>query len=103
MQDMEGIGRSEDVTVLVFSEAGRRAAENTSLGTDHGTANPCTSSANPSKAATTASLTELDADGNVAHTTDFRRVSASLIEGWFGYADSKGLLSGEFASLPMFS
>ena len=39
MKDMERIGRADDVTVMVFSEFGRRAAENTSLGTDHGTAN----------------------------------------------------------------
>ncbi len=35
------------------------------------------------------SLTELDADGNVAHTTDFRRVYAGLIEGWLGYAHGR--------------
>ena len=45
---------------------------------------------------------ELDADGNVAHTTDFRRVYASLIEGWFGYQQSRALLSGDFAPLAMF-
>ena len=45
---------------------------------------------------------ELDADGNVAHTTDFRRVYASLIEGWFGYQDSRALLSGDFSPLAMF-
>jgi uncharacterized protein (DUF1501 family) len=105
MQDMERIGRGDDVTVLVFSEFGRRAAENTSLGTDHGTANHMYVVGKPVKGGhygQPPSLTELDADGNVAHTTDFRRVYASLIEGWFGYADSKRLLSGDFASLPMF-
>ena len=105
MQDMERIGRADDVTVLVFSEFGRRAAENTSLGTDHGTANQMYVVGKPVKGGQYGkppSLTELDADGNVAHTTDFRRVYASLIEGWFGYADSKSLLSGEFAGLPIF-
>jgi uncharacterized protein (DUF1501 family) len=105
MQDMEHIGRADDVTVLVFSEFGRRAAENTSLGTDHGTANHMYVVGKPVKGGhygQPPSLTDLDADGNVAHTTDFRRVYASLIEGWFGYRDSKGLLSGEFAGLPMF-
>lgn len=106
MQDMERIGRADDVTVLVFSEFGRRAAENTSLGTDHGTANHMYVIGKPVKGGhygKPPSLTELDAGGNVAHTTDFRRVYASLIEGWFGYPDSKALLSGEFAPLGIFS
>jgi uncharacterized protein (DUF1501 family) len=34
MQDMERLGRADDVTVMVFSEFGRRVPENTSLGTD---------------------------------------------------------------------
>ena len=106
MQDMERIGRADDVTVLVFSEFGRRAAENTSLGTDHGTANHMYVIGKPVKGGhygKPPSLTELDADGNVAHTTDFRRVYASLIEGWFGYQESRVLLSGDFATLAIFS
>ena len=106
MQDMERIGRADDVTVLVFSEFGRRAAENTSLGTDHGTANHMYVIGKPVKGGhygKPPSLTELDADGNVAHTTDFRRVYASLIEGWFGYQESRALLSGDFAALAIFS
>jgi len=106
MQDMERIGRADDVTVLVFSEFGRRAAENTSLGTDHGTANHMYVIGKPVKGGhygKPPSLTDLDANGNVAHTTDFRRVYASLIEGWFGYRESKTLLSGDFQALPIFS
>ena len=105
MQDMQRIGRADDVTLLVFSEFGRRAAENTSLGTDHGTANHMYVIGKPVKGGhygKPPSLTELDADGNVAHTTDFRRVYASLIEGWFGYQDSKALLLGDFAGLAIF-
>ena len=106
MQDMERIGRADDVTVLVFSEFGRRAAENTSLGTDHGTANHMYVIGKPVKGGhygQAPSLTELDAGGNVAYTTDFRRVYASLIENWFGYQDSRALLAGDFATLPLFS
>jgi len=106
MQDMERIGRADDVTVLVFSEFGRRAAENTSLGTDHGTANHMYVIGKPVRGGhygKPPSLTELDAGGNVFHTTDFRQVYASLIEGWFAYPDSRALLSGEFAPLPIFS
>ena len=38
LADMARIGRAQDVTVMVFSEFGRRVAENANLGTDHGTA-----------------------------------------------------------------
>ena len=105
MQDMARIGRADDVTLLVFSEFGRRAAENTSLGTDHGTANHMYVIGKLVKGGhygKPPSLTELDADGNVAHTTDFRRVYASLIEGWFGHQQSRSLLSGDFPPLAMF-
>ena len=105
MQDMARIGRADDVTLLVFSEFGRRAAENTSLGTDHGTANHMYVIGKLVKGGhygKPPSLTELDADGNVAHTTDFRRVYVSLIEGWFGYQHSRALLSGDFSPLAMF-
>jgi uncharacterized protein (DUF1501 family) len=104
MQDMERLGRADDVTVLVFSEFGRRAAENTSLGTDHGTANHMYVIGKPVKGGQYGkppSLTALDIGGNVTYTTDFRRVYASLIDGWLG-ADSKTLLSGEFESFPLF-
>ena len=105
MQDMARIGRADDVTLLVFSEFGRRAAENTSLGTDHGTANHMYVIGKLVKGGhygKPPSLTELDADGNVAHTTDFRSVYASLIEGWFGHQHSRALLSGDFSPLAMF-
>ena len=37
-QEMQRIGRADDVVMYVHSEFGRRVPENTSLGTDHGTA-----------------------------------------------------------------
>lgn len=104
MKDMERIGRADDVTVLVFSEFGRRAAENTSLGTDHGTANHMYVIGKPVKGGhygDAPSLTDLDEGGNLKYTTDFRRVYASMIEGWLK-ADSKPLLGGEFKTFPLF-
>ena len=104
MQDMKRIGRDKDVTVMVYSEFGRRAAENTSLGTDHGTANQVYLVGQALKGGhygQAPSLTDLNADGNVQHTTDFRRVYATLMSSWMG-ADSQALLNGKFEALPVF-
>jgi uncharacterized protein (DUF1501 family) len=46
------------------------------------------------------SLTELN-DGNMAFTTDFRRVYATAINSWMGYRDAAGVLRGEFEPLPI--
>jgi uncharacterized protein (DUF1501 family) len=105
MQDMKRIGRDKDVTLMVYSEFGRRAAENTSLGTDHGTANHVYLIGQPVKGGhygQAPSLTALNADGNVQHTTDFRRVYATLMAQWMG-ADSQALLNGKFEALPVFA
>jgi len=105
MQDMKRIGRDKDVTVMVYSEFGRRAAENTSLGTDHGTANQVYLVGQALKGGhygQAPSLTNLNADGNVLHTTDFRRVYATLMAQWMG-ADSQSLLNGKFEALPVFA
>ena len=104
MQDMERIGRAKDVTLLVFSEFGRRVPENTSLGTDHGTANHMYVIGQPVRGGhygTLPSLTQLDEGDNLIHTTDFRRVYASLIEGWLG-ADAQQVLRGRFEGFPIF-
>jgi uncharacterized protein (DUF1501 family) len=106
MKDMERIGRADDVTVLVFSEFGRRVPENTSLGTDHGTANHMYVIGKPVKGGhygRPSSLTELDEGDNLVFTTDFRRVYASVIDGWLGCRDTAQLLSGQFETFPVFS
>ena len=47
------------------------------------------------------SLTKLDEGDNLIHTTDFRRVYATLIDGWLG-ADAQQVLRGRFEAFPMF-
>lgn len=106
MRDMERIGRADDVAILIFSEFGRRAAENTSLGTDHGTANLMFMVGNGVKGGqygTPSSLTELMPDGNLQYTTDFRRVYATMIEGFLRHADSASILKEKFETFPIFA
>lgn len=105
MRDLDRIGRADDVTLLIFSEFGRRVPENTSLGTDHGTANYMFLVGKHVKGGhfgKPVSLTELDAGDNLVHTSDFRRVYATAIEGWMGYRDSAALLGGKFDTFPVF-
>ena len=105
MDDLKRIGRAGDVAMMVFTEFGRRVEENASLGTDHGTATPMFV-VGPGVAAGLhgrhPSLTDLD-DGNLKMTTDFRRVYASMIEGWLGFEDSASILKGSFEPMRLFA
>lgn len=105
VQDLERIGRADDVMLMVFSEFGRRVPENVSLGTDHGAANNMFVIGNQVKGGhygELPSLTELNPEDNLAYTTDFRRVYQTVIDGWLGHQSNDGLLNGRFQSFDMF-
>ena len=97
---------ADRVAVLTFSEFGRRVPENANLGTDHGTANVMFVAGKPVKGGhygAPPSLTELDAGDNLIHTTDFRRVYGTAIDGWLKLNAGPKILKGEFSPLPIFS
>jgi len=103
-QEMKRIGRANDVVVYVHSEFGRRVPENTSLGTDHGTAQVNFVIGDGVKGGmygAPPSLTNLVLDGNLENTTDFRHVYATLIEEWMG-ADSAKVLGQKFETMGLF-
>jgi uncharacterized protein (DUF1501 family) len=105
LQDLERIGRADDVVVMVFSEFGRRVPENVNLGTDHGAANlmfVAGKQVQGGQYGAVPSLTKLDAGDNLVFTTDFRRVYATMIAGWLGLKDTRPLLNGEFQPFDMF-
>ena len=105
MQDLKRIGRADDVTVMIFSEFGRRVPENTSLGTDHGAANLMFVAGGKVRGGhygKIPSLTNLDAGDNLVYTTDFRRVYATMISGWLGFQDAPAILNGKFEIFDMF-
>jgi uncharacterized protein (DUF1501 family) len=81
---LDRTGNSSRVLVMTYSEFGRRVQENASRGTDHG-AGSCLFVAGPAvrggPVGKHPSLTDLDAGDLKAHT-DFRRVYATLLEGW---------------------
>ena len=102
--DLERIGRADDDVMLVFSEFGRRVAENTNLGTDHGTANNMYLIGNGVRGGhygVVPSLTNL-VDGNLVHTTDFRQVYATAMSGWLGLQDHSSVLRKKFETFPAF-
>jgi uncharacterized protein (DUF1501 family) len=105
LKDLERIGRANDVVVMVFSEFGRRVPENVNLGTDHGAANLMFVAGNQVKGGqygAVPSLTKLDEGDNLIHTTDFRRVYATVVDRWLGLTDTKDLLRGSFETFDMF-
>jgi len=104
-QDLDRIGRADDVAIMMFTEFGRRVEENGSLGTDHGTATPMFVIGPDVKGGLYGkhpSLTDLD-DGNLKKTTDFRRVYATMISEWLGFADTRSVLKGSFDPLGIFA
>jgi uncharacterized protein (DUF1501 family) len=103
-REMQRIGRADDVVMYVHSEFGRRVPENTSLGTDHGTAQVNFVIGNAVKGGMYGkppSLSELVLGDNLESTMDFRRVYSTLIEEWLG-ADATKVLGRPFETLGMF-
>ena len=79
--------RSGDVTLMIYSEFGRRVASNASDGTDHGTAAPVLLIGNRVKGGLYGempSLKHLDENGNLRVTTDFRSVYGGLLHDVLG-------------------
>ena len=104
LRDLERIGAADRVTVLVFSEFGRRVPENANLGSDHGTANVMFLAGSGVKGGhygEPPALDKLNADDNLEFTTDFRRVYASVIDGWLKPGVAARVLGGEFPTLPL--
>ena len=82
MSQLKSTTRSNDVTVVVYSEFGRRVKGNASQGTDHGTSGPMFvigEKVNGGFYGDQPSLTKL-VDGDLAVTTDFRDVYGTLLE-----------------------
>ena len=89
LDDLTRRGREEHVVVVIFSEFGRRLAENEKFGTDHGTANPMFiigKGVIPGLHGRHPGLSpnQLTLSGDLVHTVDFRSVYAAALPGWTG-------------------
>jgi uncharacterized protein (DUF1501 family) len=99
-QDLNAHGNDKRVLTMTFSEFGRRVPENASRGTDHGEAAPVFMIGGGVKGGLYGqhpNLSQLNA-GNLAFTTDFRQVYATVLERWLG-RPSAAIVGGQFSTL----
>ena len=83
-RDLKAQGNDSRVLTMVFSEFGRRVAENASGGTDHGTAAPMFLAGpmvRPGVLGQHPSLGSLDS-GDLKYTVDFRSIYTAVLEDW---------------------
>lgn len=102
-KDVAARGQRDRVMLMTFSEFGRRARENGSRGTDHGSGAPMFLVGGKVKAGVVGehpSLSKLEM-GNLKHHTDFRQVYATILDQWLGVS-SKEVLGGEFKPVEIF-
>ncbi|TAE54186.1 MAG: DUF1501 domain-containing protein [Bacteroidetes bacterium] len=85
--DLLGLGLEDRVMTVTFSEFGRQVAENSTWGTDHGTAAPMMvfgKGVNPGVSGQNPNLTTLDNNNLVGYQYDYRRVFTTLLQDWMG-------------------
>lgn len=95
------LNRWDSSLVMTYAEFGRRAKENQSNGTDHGTANAHFVMGGRVKGGLYGeppALTRLDGNGNLPFAVDFRSLYATVINGWWGQ-DASRVLNGKYAPL----
>jgi uncharacterized protein (DUF1501 family) len=85
--DLQKRGLADRVLTFIWTEFGRRPQGNSTLGSDHGAGGIAWVMGNqavPGVRTEYPSLRNLDGEGNLKVTIDFRSVYASLIEQWLG-------------------
>jgi uncharacterized protein (DUF1501 family) len=103
-QASDELGRWKDTLAVTYCEFGRRAKENASNGTDHGTANVQFAFGGSVKGGLKGehhSLTQLTGDGNFVHTADYRSLYATILRDWWRLPNAtvESVLGGAYASL----
>jgi uncharacterized protein (DUF1501 family) len=100
-RDLVEHGQDQRVVMMTYSEFGRRVEDNGSGGTDHGSAAPMFvfgSRVRGGLFGAPPSLTNLDPDGNLKFSTDFRQVYASILANWID-TDPVPVLYGNYPTL----
>jgi uncharacterized protein (DUF1501 family) len=100
--DLEAMGKADQVLTMTFSEFGRRVRENGSQGTDHGTAEPMFLLGTTLKGGlygAQPALDDLD-NGDLRFQVDFRAVYGTVLERWMG-ADPVPVLGARYPTLSL--
>ena len=85
-QAMQKAGLWDNILVVTYSEFGRRVKENRGAGTDHGTASSHMILGGKVRGGVYGrhpNFEQLDENGNVRHTTDFRTIYGTLAQRWW--------------------
>ena len=94
------LNRWDQTLIMTYAEFGRRAAENGSTGTDHGTANAHFAMGGQVQGGLYGQAPQLDRldNGNLPYAVDFRSYYATAIERWWRMPSSVAL-GGSFQAL----
>jgi len=109
MKDCDGLGVSDRVMGMTFSEFGRRIISNASNGTDHGAAAPQFLFGNHVAGGVLGDNPEIPTDAryddNLEMQYDFRQLYASLFDQWFciDANDRNSFMYDDFSTLPLTS
>jgi len=102
VKDLEESDTFKDTLILTFSEFGRRVKQNGSGGTDHGAANNVfvigKNLKKPGLYNEAPDLENLDSNGDLKYSVDFREVYATILNNWME-VDDKKILNKSFSKL----
>ena len=106
VKDLEQNDTFKDTLILTFSEFGRRVKQNAAAGTDHGAAsNVFIIGKNLNKQGfynDAPNLSELDSNGDIKYTVDFRSIYATILDKWLE-VDDETILNKSFSKLDFIS
>ncbi len=100
---LQEVGAWDRTLVMTYSEFGRRARQNQSNGTDHGTAAShfvMGGAVRGGLIGQAPDLSRLDSSQNLVYTTDFRQLQATVAKGWWD-VNPELVVRGKFDQLQL--
>jgi hypothetical protein len=106
-KDLKAQNKADNVTLMTYSEFGRRVNQNGTTGTDHGTAAPMFVIGNTVRGGligANPNLVNLDSSGDLIANFDYRQIYATVLADHLGLsqASTTGIFKKSFDRLPIF-